>query len=268
MIKWNYLFLTVFTTIGVGSYLISSLHTLTDRRGSINPPSVITIITPIVLGFLFMLFSLSSPSKIFNILGNIKSGFSLVMLTSIILSFVAIIQFLLKRRKNILELQKIFAIIVTIISLVYIYAVAKLYMIPAREALYTYAVPLFLISFIISIGVFIDRLLSEPKKDIYYLVGRIAIFSELIAVIYFTINLSVLETTDRYLSIDTLIIPMNIVSIIFYIGLVVGIFFPLFINLNPNCKIKGKINRIVTVITLLIGGVSFITILNVSSKLL
>lgn len=268
MIKWNYFFLTVFTTISVGSYLISSLHSLTDRRRTLNDPSVITVIVPIVLGFLCMLFSLSNPSKIFNILGNIKSGFTLVMLTTIILAGVAIIQLLFRRRKNILELQRIFAIIVIIISAVYIYAIAKLYMIPAREALDTYAVPLFFISFIIGIGIFIDRLFFKSMRDIYYLVGRIAIFTELVAVLYFTINLLLLETTDRYLTAKSVLVFTNIISIIFYVGLIVGIFFPLFINLNPNCKIKGKINSLISVVTLIIGGVCFITILNVSSKLL
>ena len=259
--QWHLTALTI-SLIGAGVYLLAAPSVLKGNGGVIRLPAMVLTAVFLLIGIIGITTSIGNPTRILNVLGNLKAGFSMGLISSCVLLFAAV--YIMFTKENTLLKTKLVYILGIIFVLLIIIGNTKIYMKPSRPALFHWSVYLFFVSYTFSIGalgyVMLKEFVCEQSEKIYSKIIIAAIFAQALSLVAFLINLSNIGTSDRLL--NTAIITQGLFAPAFY-GVVIflGLIIPLIFTVKfVNCN---KILALVAFICSGAGGIVFATILNV-----
>lgn len=261
VIQWHLTALTV-SLIGVGVYLLATHSVLKGNGGAIRLPAMVLTAIFLLIGIIGITTSIGNPERILNVLGNLKAGFSMGLISSCALFFIAIYIMLTKK---ITFKTKLVYVLGIILGLLIVIGNIKIYMKPARPALFHWSIYLFFASYAVSIGTLCYAMLKtftcEQTEKSYSKVMVAAICAQLLSIIAFIINLLSIGTSDRLLNIAVVnsgLFAATFYGIVIFLGIIIPLIFAIkFVNHN-------KLFTLTAFICNGIGGIVFAAMLNIT----
>lgn len=262
VIKWHLAALTALSLVGVGVYAVNVLlGCIKGKGGEIRPPAFLLAAVFLCASVTVTTLTIGNPSRILNVLGNLKSGFSMAFASSFVLLLISVYLFFLIKKQ---ERVKTWAIsfLGMVFSLIIMFGVSEMYMKFSRPALDGWFIPCIFIGYAFLAGILGYSFMNDFSKNLAK-TAYVALLIQCGGFVWFIINLASIGLADRYLSISRLffgdIAPYFYIFIIF-LGIIVP-FISIFLAK------KGKISGLLTMaafICQIVGGGGFIAVINLA----
>lgn len=267
---WPLAALTILGSVGLGIYLTATIGYFKRDGGEIRPPLLIFIAILLLLAPITATISLGNPSRIANILGHPQSGFSIAMLGCLSLAFISLFLLRFVGRENNGVVKNAVIIIGVAVAFIICYGILMMHMKPSRPAIYTWSVPLYLLSFAASSGIFGYSAVSsfcQPAKGNGLRAGKyVALLLQAVAVIGFMVNLNSIGVADKTLTLDLLLnggLSFNFYGMVLIIGLALPAVFEFVASRKQD---DNRIFQLLAFIMVSVGGVGFSIILSASAS--
>lgn len=267
---WSLAALTILASIGLGIYFTATIGYFKRDGGEIRLPILIFIALLLLLAPITATLSLGNPSRIANILGHPQSGFSITMLGSLALALISLFLMRFTGKENDVIQKNMIIIIGAAVALLMCYGILAMHLKPSRPAIYTWSVPLYLLSFIASSGIFgyraIVSFFQSGKDNSFRASKYIALLLQAVAVIGFVVNLNSIGSADKTLTTNLLLnggLSFYFYGMVLAIGLILPAVFEFVADRNSN---GNKIFQLIAFIMVAFGGVGFSIIISASAS--
>lgn len=245
-IKYSLAILTACAVAGIGFFISGGVARFFKKSESVFSWTVALLF--FCAGFVSLLVMVGNPSKLFNILSNLSSGFSMMTIGIILMIVISAAAINTTKKSDIFFY--ITAGLGILVAVYLFYGLVLMFVKPSRMALNSWHVPMFMFASALALGG------CSSGNKLLRLSGLVL---EIAAVSGFLLHLSSLEVADRYLSMELL---MTDAKLLLFGGVIAtGIAIPILLELIKN---RTKILDIFETFAIFAGSVSFLMIINIA----